>query len=80
MDGRSTVLALTAATVGVTLRTVSGGGGRVSRTSTDVAWMQEACKQAQQSVPVESAYCVGCVLVKNGKVRPQIETAHGCDN
>ena len=33
-----------------------------------VAWMKLACAQARLSVPVETGYCVGCVLVKDGKV------------
>eukprot|EP01050_Picozoa_sp_SAG11_P009623 SAG11_NODE_919_length_6545_cov_5.571052_1_plen_82_part_00 len=34
--------------------------------------MRQSCAYARQSIPVETAYCVGCVIVKDGEVRHQI--------
>jgi hypothetical protein len=68
MEGRgaATVLALTAAALGSSLHAASHG--RRDDPEGRAAWMRQACAQARLSVPVESAYCVGCVLVKHGKV------------
>eukprot|EP01135_Chromosphaera_perkinsii_P005236 Nk52_evm5s327 gene=Nk52_evmTU5s327 len=31
-----------------------------------VEWMKKACLQADRSIPVSSAYCVGCVITRRG--------------
>ena len=66
-DRQTAVLAQSAAALGgATAR--QNGAARVESGDTELAWMKIACAQARLSPPVETAYCVGCVLVKDGKV------------
>ena len=55
---------------GVCMPVHTRGQAREERGSAeDLRWMKLACEQARLSPPVETAYCVGCVLVKDGEVR-----------
>lgn len=45
----------------------ASGEARVESGETDLAWMRVACEQARLSPPVDTAYCVGCVIVKDGQ-------------
>ena len=45
----------------------ASGEARPESGEADLAWMRVACEQARLSPPVDTAYCVGCVLVKGGE-------------
>lgn len=79
-QNHTAVLALTAAAIGcgaTCLRcapaagqaggAAASGEARAESGPADLAWMRIACEQARLSPPVDTAYCVGCVLVKDGK-------------
>ncbi|KAK9765733.1 hypothetical protein K7432_005698 [Basidiobolus ranarum] len=42
-----------------------------SETTDDVVFLKKAIEQANLSIPVDTAYCVGAVLVKDGKILSQ---------
>jgi hypothetical protein len=65
----SPTAAAAAATATAAGATAATGAARVESGEADLAWMRVACEQARLSPPVDTAYCVGCVLVKDGKVR-----------
>ena len=78
-QNHTAVLALTAAAVGcgasclhcapaagAAASGAASGEARVESGEADLAWMRIACEQARLSPPVDTAYCVGCVLVKDG--------------